>query len=197
MSFDWQTDDHEWDERETRRSGRRAADLPPLNEALFGGPETDAPLSPAAAAPRRRRLLYLATVGVLVVALAALLYWQLQRSAAKAEARLTTEVAASHSAILDADRRDDGELFVSYLSGSDRDWAEAQQYLARHGSFLDRAAFGLALTPSATVSPTVTLAPDLRAAELTLPQTYAVAVGNGLTETVTLQQTAVYRLRCV
>ena len=35
MSFDWQTDDREWDERETRRSGRRPADLPPLNEALF------------------------------------------------------------------------------------------------------------------------------------------------------------------
>ena len=136
MSFDWQTDDHEWDERETRRSGRRPADLPPLNEALFGGPETTAPPSPVAA-PRRRRLLSLAAVGVLVVALAALLYWQLQRSAAKAETRLTTEVAASHTAILAAARTGDGELFVSFLSGRDRDWAEAQQWLAHHGDFLD------------------------------------------------------------
>ena len=193
MSFDWQTDDHEWDERETRRSGRRPADLPPLNEALFGGPETTAPPSPVAA-PRRRRLLSLAAVGVLVVALAALLYWQLQRSAAKAETRLTTEVAASHAAILAAARTGDGELFVSLLSGRDRDWAEAQQWLAHHGDFLDRSAFGLSLSPSAPVSPTVTLAPDLRSAELTLPQRYEIGVGNGLTETVTLQQTAVYRL---
>ena len=195
MSFDWQTEDREWDERETRRSGRRPADLPPLNEALFGGPETTAPPFPAAAPTLgRRRLLYLAAVGVLVVALAAVLYWQLQRSAARAEARLTTEVAASHSAILEAAARGDGELFVSFLSGRDRDWAEAQQRLAYHGDFVDRSAFGLSLTTGTPVSPTVTLAPDLRSAELTLPQTYEVAVGNGLTETITLQQTAVYRL---
>ena len=193
MSYDWQTDDHEWDERETRRSGRRAADLPPLNEALFGGPEPE-PLPTAPLRGRRRRWLSLAAIGALVVALAAVLVWQLQRNATEAEARLTTEVAASHNAILEAAANSDNELFVSFLSGSDRDWAEAQQYLARHGSFLDRAAFGLSLTPSATVSPTVSLAPDLRSAELTRPQTYAVAVGNGLTETVTLEQTAVYRL---
>ena len=52
MSFDWQTDDREWDERETRRSGRRPADLPPLNEALFGGPE---PAAAPVAPPRRAR----------------------------------------------------------------------------------------------------------------------------------------------
>ena len=192
MSFDWQTDDHEWDEREARRAGRRPADLPPLNEALFGGPEPPAP--PAAPPRSRRRLLSLAAVAALVVALAAGLYWQLQRSAARAETRLTIEVAASHAAILDADRRDDGELFVSFLSGHDRDWAEAQQWLAHHGDFVDRSAFGLALATGAPISPTVTLAPDLRAAELTQAQSYAMAVGNGLTETVTLQQTAVYRL---
>ena len=192
MSFDWQTDDREWDERETRRSGRRPADLPPLNEALFGGPEPAA--APVAPPRRARRLLFPAVVVTLVLALAAVLYWQLDRRAARAEARLSTEVAASHAAILDAAQRGDGELFVSFLSGRDRAWAEAQQDVARHGNLVNRLAFGLALTAGEPVSPTVTLAPDLRSAELTQPQAYELAVGNGLTETITLQQTAVYRL---
>jgi hypothetical protein len=191
MSFDWQTEDRDWPEAEPPRRGRpRPADLPPLNEALFDEPEPMAPTAPV----RRRRWLFLIATVVLFGLLAAVLYWQLQRRTATAETRLTAEIAASHATVLDAARRGDGELFVSFLSGRDRTWAEAQEHLARAGGLVDRAPFGLALTPTAPVSPTVTLSPDLRAAELTLPQAYEVAVGNGLTETVTLEQTAVYRL---
>jgi hypothetical protein len=193
MSFDWQTEDRDWQEDETPRRGRpRPADLPPLNEALFDAPEQ--PVDRAAPARRGRRPLFLLAVVALVVALAAVLYWQLARRATAAETRLTEEIAASHATVLDAARRGDGELFVSFLSGRDRAWAEAHEKLVRDGRFVDRAAFGLALSPTAPVSPTVSLSPDLRAAELTLPQTYEVAVGNGLTETVGLQQTAIYRL---
>ena len=193
MSFDWQTEDRDWQEDETPRRGRpRPADLPPLNEALFDAPEE--PVGMAAPARRGRRSLFLLVIAALVVGLAAVLSWQLARRATAAETRLTEEIAASHATVLDAARRGDGELFVSFLSGRDREWAEAQEQLVRRGGLLDRSAFDLAWTPAAPVSPTVTLSPDLRAAELTLPQTYEVAVGNGLTETVALQQTAVYRL---
>jgi len=193
MSFDWQTEDRDWQETETPRRGRppRPADLPPLNEALFDEPE---PAPTAAPARRGRRPLFLLVIAALVVALAAVLTWQLQRRATATQERLTEEIAASHATVLEAARGGDGELFVSFLSGRDRAWAEAQERLVRRGGFIDRAAFGLALSPSAPVSPTVTLSPDLRAAELTLPAAYTLAVGNGLTETVTLQQTAVYRL---
>lgn len=127
------------------------------------------------------------------MALLAVLYWQLDRRSTAAQARLTTDVAASHATILDAAQRSDGELFVSFLSGRDPDWARAQERLVRRGGFIDRSAFDLHWTPAAPVSPTVTLAPDLRAAELTVPQAYVAEIGNGLTETVLLQQTAFYR----
>jgi len=193
MSFDWQTEDRDWEEREPPRHGRpRPADLPPLNEALFDAPEEAD--DGAAPARRGRRTLFLLAAAALLVALAAVLYWQLERRAVAAQTRLTAEIAASHQTVLDAAARGDGELFVSFLSGRDRPWAEAQEKLVRDGRFVDRAAFGLALLPAAPISPTVSLSPDLRAAELTLPQAYEVAVGNGLTETVALQQTAVYRL---
>ena len=193
MSFDWQTEDRDWEDREPPRHSRpRPADLPPLNEALFDAPEE--PADVAAPARRARRPLFLLAIAALVVALAVVLTWQLQRRATAAQTRLTEEIAASHETVLEAARRGDGELFVSFLSGRDRAWAEAQEQLVRGGGFLDRSAFGLALSPAVPVSPTVSLSPDLRAAELTRPQSYTLAVGNGLTETITLQQTAVYRL---
>lgn len=192
MSFDWQTEDRHWDEQEPprRHAGRRTLDWPEAEDAAATAPEpaeTPAPIRP------RRRWLYVAAIGGLVVALVAVLYWQLDRRSTLAQARLTSEVAASHATILDAAQRGDGELFVSFLSGRDAAWSRAQERLVRAGGFVDRAAFDLHWTPAAPVSPTVTLAPDLRAAELTAPQAYVVAIGNGLTETITLQQTAIYR----
>ena len=66
MSFDWQTEDRDWQEAETPRRGRpRPADLPPLNEALFDAPEE--PVATAAPARRGRRPLFLLAITVLVV----------------------------------------------------------------------------------------------------------------------------------
>ena len=193
MSFDWQTEDRHWDEQQDpprRRAGRWTMDWAEAEDAAAAAPE---PAETPAPARPRRRWLTVAAIGVLVVALLAVLYWQLDRRSALAQARLTTEVAASHATILDAAQRGDGELFVSFLSGRDAAWSRAQERLVRGGGFIDRTAFDLHWTPAAPVSPTVTLSPDLRAAELTAPQAYVVAIGNGLTETITLQQTAIYR----
>ena len=191
MSFDWQTEDRHWEEQEPprRRAGRWTIDLPAAGDTFPAPEPADAPLPTRP----RRRWLFLVAVGGLVVALLAVLYWQLDRRSTAAQARLTTDVAASHATILDAAQRSDGELFVSFLSGRDPDWARAQERLVRRGGFIDRSAFDLHWTPAAPVSPTVTLAPDLRAAELTVPQAYVAEIGNGLTETVLLQQTAFYR----
>ena len=189
MSFDWQTEEHNWDETPPRRAANRwtidlpTAELPPAPELV----ETPPPARP------RQRLRYLLAVGGLVAALLLVLYWQLDRRSAAAQAGITAEVTATQATIVEAAQRTDGELFVSFLSGRDPDWAKSQEQLVRAGGFLDRSAFALRWTPTAPVSPTITLAPDLRAAELTWPQAYVIDVGNGLTETVQLQQTAVFR----
>lgn len=190
MSFDWQTEDHNWDEGAPPRRGanRWTIDLP----AAAPPPAPEPAETPAPARPRHR-LRYLLAVGGLVLALLAVLYWQLERRSTLTQTRITAEVTATQETILEAAQRADGELFVSFLSGRDSDWAKSQEQLVRDGGFLDRAAFALRWTPTAPVSPTITLAPDLRAAELTLPQAYVIDVGNGLTETVSLQQTAVFR----
>jgi hypothetical protein len=69
--------------------------------------------------------------------------------------------------------------------------------VVENGGFVDRSSFGLSKLAnsdpeSAIVE--VTLAPDLTSAELVTQRPYAIDVGNGVTETVILEQTAVYRL---
>ncbi len=101
-------------------------------------------------------------------------------------------MVASHETLTAAAVAGDAELFVSFLSGREREWAEAQERLVRRGNYLDRASFGLA-PAVAPLSPTVILSPDLLSAELVTQAAYALDVGNGLTETVTLEQRAVFR----
>lgn len=194
MSFDWQTEDRDWDERERPRRGAPPTDLPALNEALFAGLEGAPPAARPARAGRRRALLFLGAVAILAVALAAVIWWQVTTRTRLAEERVTADVLASQETILEAARDGDGELFVSFLSGRDPEWARAQEMLVRDGGLLDRSPFELTWDPrSSVVTPTVTLAPDLRSAELVTPQTYVLDVGNGVVEAVTLLQTEVFR----
>ena len=194
MSFDWQTEDRDWDEREPPRHKGRPADLPPLDERLFAGLEPTA--APDATGTRnwRRRLAFLGVAGFLAIAVAGVVYWQVARRTTAAQERITAEVTASQAILLEAVRANDAELFVSFLSGRDREWAQAQERLVRDGGFLGRSAFDLTWDPLARpVTPTVTLAPDLLSAELIAPNRYVLDVGNGVMESVTLMQTAVFR----
>lgn len=195
MSFEWQTEDREWDEREQHQRGARPADLPPLDEHLFTGlaAETAAP----DARPRnwRRRLLFLGLAGILAMSLFAIVTWQVTARTRTAEARAKADVLASQETILEAARAGDGELFVSFLSGRDPAWARNQEVLARTGGLLDRSHWDLTWDPDpGDITPTVTLAPDLRSAELVAPQRYVVDVGNGILGSVTLNHTSVFRL---
>lgn len=197
MSFDWQTEDLDWDSkpRETASADyRRPNGASPVDEPVTIDEQ------PHPRRSRRRSALYAAGVAGLLLALAAVVYWQLQRRVAETERRLTAEVNASHDIIMRATAEEDAELLLSFLSGRDQAWARAQEELVRDGGFVDRAAFGLAwadgpAAPSAAspITPTVTLAPDLRSAELTVPRDYVLDIGRGLTETVTLEQTLVFR----
>ncbi|KAA3664365.1 MAG: hypothetical protein DWQ04_06090, partial [Chloroflexi bacterium] len=75
------------------------------------------------------------------------------------------------------------------------EWVRTVNALVENGRFYDRTPFYLHwLPPHTTITPTITLSPDLTAAELVTEQQYAIEIGNGLTETIRLQETAVYRL---
>ena len=175
MSFDWQTQEEiSWE------------DPSPLPEA---------PTEPAS---QRRWWLYI-VLAVLVGAATAVLIVvrELNRRVDRAETEARQAVLSSHNVIQQAALEEDAELFVGFLSGRDADWAKSQEEAVKGGAYLDRNWLGfrrLSDVDSVAETAIVTFSPDLTAAEMTLTQTYDVDIGNRLTETVLLGQTAVYRL---
>ncbi len=190
MSFDWQDGESRWSDHPNEEPGP--------NPAAGGPPPPDESPPPAADKEwRGRRYLWLALAAVLLVGLGAIVGQLAGRQIDERAELLISEVEASYATILDAAGNRDGELFSTFLSGSEPEWVVAQQVLASRGLFLDRSAFGLTLEgdPAALgdTPPTITLSPDLLSAELSRPVTYTVDIGNALTETVTLEQTVVFR----
>jgi hypothetical protein len=172
--FNWQTeDDFNWDQ------------LPPEAEERPSG--------------STRRWPMLLLVLVLVTAAGGVLYRQVQQRAAENTAAMRADIISSHNLLQFADDERDEELFLSLLSGRDSDWVAAQQALFKNGLLRDRGTFDLTAQPAPPQTNDgenmeITFAPDLLTAELTAAVPYEVSIGNGLTETVTLQETAVYRL---
>ncbi len=170
MSFDWHTEDEiEW-------------------EGLAE------PAADTAVSPKRRWRAWL-LVGVLLVAVTAVLLAarQLNQRVEAASSAVELDVQASHRVLQEAAQKRDGELFATFLSGRDPEWGNAQVSLVNQGFYLERPLFGLTWLPGSSAVISVTLAPDLQAAELTVAQAYSFDIGHGLTETVRLQQTEVYR----
>lgn len=184
MSFDWRTGDIDWDERDGERSDpeRRASDgaVDPVGKVQ----------RPAA---RYRRILLSIAMLSLALGAAFVLYRYLDRRAAAAESGIEEQVLASREIIFHTARTRDVELLSGFLSGRDERWTAGQQALAGQGLFYGRDAFGLTWLPEPEIAPQIVVAPDLQTAELLLPQRYAFDIGNGLTETVTLQHAAVFR----
>lgn len=169
MSFDWQTDDKTvWEE---------APKAPPLGKP-----------------PKRRRWLWVAVGLLLLLLTTAVLARALQQRLETVTGQVETEVLASDTVLQEAALRGDGEMFASFLSGRDEAWAADTTQLAADRAIYQRTGMGLTWLPEAAAAPPlVTLSPDLRAAEVAHDVAYAIQVGNGLTETVVLRQTAVYR----
>lgn len=175
MSFDWQTQEEiSWEEP------------PPLEEE---------PLDPG---PRRRRWPYVVLMVLVGAAAAAfVVVRELNRRVDDAQTEARLAVISSYNVIQQAAVEADAELFVSFLSGRDADWSGAQERAVQEGAFLNREGLGLYRMGEASLgsdTADVTFSPDLTSAEMTVTQTYGVAIGHGLTETVRLRQTAVYRL---
>ncbi len=167
--FDWRTDDEVW------------ADEP------VSKPEPVTAVS--------RRVPWLAIVAILVFLSVAVfvVYHQLNQRIETAHKAIEAEILLTHNLVQRANLQQDDELFRSILSGRDPDWTDLQLDLVREGHLFDRAGLGLQAQTAVTKSQ-VTVASDLKAAELLFEQEHALQNGDGVTETVRLQHMAVYRL---
>lgn len=163
----------------------------------------DSEVAAATAVPRRHPWLTYLLIVIGVITAVALIFRQVNQRIEATTANATSDILASHNLVQQADADQDVELFSTLLSGVDDAWVVAQSELVRQSGLFSRSAFDLTWLPGNTA---VTLAdvengiagveitPELNAAELTFLQNYRVAVGNGVTETVQLKQTAVYRM---
>ncbi|MCI0727055.1 MAG: hypothetical protein L0332_10090 [Chloroflexi bacterium] len=146
-----------------------------------------------AALPGRRRWrvvgLLLATIGI--VALVA--YQLARRQVAAATMAIEADVLSSHELVMQAARRDDAGLLTALLSGRDPKWTATQRELAEQGLLLNYPALGLQAQGQAGRVAGISLSPDLLQAEVRLVRPYVITESSGLTETVWLSQTAVYR----
>lgn len=173
MSFDWQTEDETgWDD--------------PV--PAFSGSERKKPER------KRRRWRWLVPLGLLAVALTAA-GWTLNRRVQSVTEQMQADVLASHELAARAITQRDDEVLLSVLSGRDDQWASAVSEAVAQGTWADRSGLGLlSLPPTEALTPTIEIGSDLLEAEVTTVLPYAIEIGNGLTETVQLAQTAVYRL---
>lgn len=161
--------------------------------------------TPRAASPlTRRRWHWLLGITAAAILISTVLYLRLQQQVQTATAIAQDDLLIAHQLSQQAAATNDLDLFRSNMSRRDPEWADTQRALIVAGLFLDRSAFGLRwwgetglnLTGAAATSTlpiTVTLSPDLLSAELVYEQEYLLLGSDSVSQTVRLQQTAVYR----
>lgn len=150
---------------------------------------------PRSREPNRRWLWFLLVLTVLVSATAVIVWRRVNHTLQEAELRVENDVLASVALVHQTAKTQDGDLFTTFLSGRDASWALAQERALLKNELFARDALGMTWLPADSVdNAMIELAPDLLSAQVTLTQTYGIDIGNALTETVVLTQTAVYRL---
>lgn len=164
----------------------------------------DTPIHPSPKTKKRRSWLWLLAVTAAAFTITFALYLRLQEQVETAAATAEAELLAAHQLIQQAAASNDLDLFRSNLSRRDPDWANAQRALISTGLYLNRSAFGLrwwgetqlnlsdaAATPTLPI--TITLSPDLLSAEVVYEEEYLIEGSSGVSQTIRLQQTAIYR----
>ncbi len=173
MSFDWRTDeDDHWEAELLPSSSPRLRHRFPWRMAAI-------------------------LTGLLLLA-GGVLYWQVGQRVAAANDAAEADVLSTYNLVNRVVAAQDVDLLSPLLSGRDMGWAREQEALVTEGLFYERAALGLRpaeppplLSIEAERPYTLTLSPNLDAAELTFAQPYLVEVTG---EEVLLAHTAVYRL---
>lgn len=144
---------------------------------------------------------------LIVLALSAagwVVYRQVQQQLESATTAVQTDILSTHNLVQTAVARQDLELFRLQLSGRDPLWTETEEALLQNNLVTGREFWGWRQSGAPETLPLtvadlnrgdagIVLAPDLNAAELQFPQTYVLTTQTGLTETMTMTQTAVYR----
>lgn len=154
-------------------------------------PEPERPQPPRP--PRRVPWLTLIVLCGIVGGVVWFAYQQIQARIEATTSLVEADILASHDLVLAAVAAGDDELLRTVLSGRDDAWVEVQQELAAENAWLDRDALAMHLLPEPAGAPDLNLSPQFDEAELQFALDYAVLDGNGVTQTVTLSQTAVYR----
>lgn len=166
-NFDWQTDDDQtW--------------------------ESDQPEPPVETSYRRWAIVALAFLLVATVG-----YLAFRRFNARIEATTAVvedNVRSSYTLVQTSALRGDTELFDTLLSGRDPAWTQAVRDLAARGLWRDLSPLGLELVREVPDVADVNLTPSLAEAEVAGRAAYVVNIGNGLTETVTLELVDIFRL---
>ena len=170
MSFDWQTEeDVDWDD----------------------------PVEPEKKPDKpRRRWPWAALVMVILLATAVfVIVREVSQRVEVATDNVEDELLATVTVIQNAAADMDVELFTGFLSGRDPDWASASEQVVANDAYLHRDGFGLQWIPiepeTAVIS--TTLSTRLQSAEVLSEYAYELDVGNGVTDTIHLQHTTVYR----
>ena len=142
-------------------------------------------------------------VALLIIPLAMIAGWivyrQVEQQIAKATAATEMDVFSAHNLVRQAAQQRDVELLATVLSGRDRRWTAVQKALVQAGLLQNRASFGFQMQPAAGFPVavaddiTITLSSNLTAAEVTWLEPFAVSQSGGVTETVLLRQTGIYR----
>lgn len=178
MSFDWQTEEES------------------------GWEDPTWPEKPAVAKPPKPRWWALIVALVLLVAAGVVVYRQVNRRIDEATTAVESDIFAAHNLLSRAAAGQDADLGRAVLSGRDLGWSQIQTSLIAEGLFYQHPGLGLRLpTGDAAFAPLfredqrfmdLVVAPDLSSAELSYARDFLALTDEGL-ETVTLQQTAVYR----
>lgn len=178
MSFDWQTDeDNDWDDQSWQENtGTTGSPKPPWRTILI-------------------IVVLLSVVGVIV-------YRQVNERLDETTSAAEADIFAAHNLLSRAAANQDGELGKAVLSGRDMGWSRVQTRLIDDGLFYENPVFGLPLANGAAAYEplfrederfiNLDLEPSLNGAELSYARDYLAFTEDGL-QTVTLQQTAVYR----
>ncbi len=176
-NFEWQQEDGVWDEP-------KQPQFPP---------------EPS----KSKRIVFLGVIIILALVVAGIvIYWQVTERLEQAEMTVQTNILASHNLLQTAVATTDSELLLSVLSGKIPSWTDAQQQALNENVIFERKPWGLTLVDGSPTSweltdleqkVTLNLSTDLLEAELHFPLDYQFMTKAGVTTTVTLSQTAVYR----
>jgi len=167
-NFEWQQEDGDWDEKQGSSS-----------------PESS----------NLRRTILIGVVVVLALAAAGLIiYWQVNERLAQTETAVQANILASHNLVQTAAITEDEELLLSVLSGRLPSWTDAQQEALSADVMINRVPWRLLhIDALPDIDPQLTMSPDLTEAELVFPLDYHFMTTSGVSVTVVLSQTAVYR----